>query len=53
VSKDAELAETAVKVTMGGEFFNAKGTIVEVQNWLEIFYWEKLTDNELPMFIEG
>ena len=29
ISKDAELAETAVKVGMGGEFFHAKGVAIE------------------------
>jgi len=29
ISKDAELAETVVKVEMGGEFFHTKGTLVE------------------------
>ena len=29
ISKDADLAETTVNVTMGGEYFHAKGTFVE------------------------
>jgi len=28
ISKDAELAETSVKVTMGGEFFHTKGVAI-------------------------
>ena len=41
VSKDAELAETTVRATIGGEKFHCKGTLVEKQNWLEVFPWSK------------
>ena len=41
VAKDAELAETTVKATIGGEWFHCKGTSVEQQNWLEVFPWSK------------
>ena len=53
ISKDAELAEVAIKVTMGGEFFHTKGVRVEKQNWLEIFHWDKQQENEVPSFTEG
>ena len=53
ISKDAELYETAVKVGMGGEFFNAKGVAIEKLNWLEVFHWDKQMENELPNFTEG
>ena len=38
---------------MGGEFFHTKGVLVEAQNWLEVFYWDKQVENELPKFTEG
>ena len=53
ISKDAELAETTVKAGMGGEVFTAKGTAIIKQNWLEVFPWEKIGENELPNFQEG
>lgn len=53
ISKDAELAETVVKAEMGGEYFHTKGTLVEQLNWLEVFPWEKQTENELPVFHEN
>ena len=53
ISKDAELAETSVKVEMGGEQFSTKGVAIEEPNWLEVFHWEKQQENELPNFNEG
>ena len=41
ISKDAELAETSIKATMGGEHFHTKGVSVIKENWLEVFHWEK------------
>ena len=41
ISKDAELAETNVKVEMGGESFHTKGVAIEKLNWLEVFHWDK------------
>ena len=46
ISKDAELAETHVKVGMGGELFHAKGVSIEKLNWLEVFPWDKQMENE-------
>ena len=53
ISKDAELAETSIKATMGGEHFHAKGVAVEKLNWLEVFHWEKQMENEVPNFQPG
>lgn len=53
ISKDAELAETQVKVAMGGELFHSKGVSIEKLNWLEVFHWDKQMENELPSFKEG
>lgn len=53
ISKDAELAETNIKVGMGGEFFHTKGVSIEKLNWLEVFHWDKQQENEVPSFQEG
>lgn len=53
ISKDAELAETSIKASMGGEYFHTKGVAVEKQNWLEVFHWDKQMENEVPNFVEG
>lgn len=53
ISKDAVGSETKVDVTLGGEHFSAKGLIIEEQNWLEIFPYEKWSDTVLPPFTKG
>jgi DNA topoisomerase-3 len=48
ISKDAVGAETKVDVSLGAELFTAKGLIIEEQNWLEVFHYEKWSDTVLP-----
>ena len=38
---------------MGGEKFSTKGLIIEEQNWLEVFPYEKWSDSYLPPFKKG
>jgi len=48
ISKDAVGSETKIDVQLGGETFTTKGLIIEEQNWLEVFPYEKWTDSYLP-----
>jgi DNA topoisomerase III len=53
VSKDAVGSETKVDVNLGGEQFTAKGLIIEEQNWLEVFHYDKWSDSVLPPIQKG
>jgi DNA topoisomerase III len=48
ISKDAVGSETKVDVALGSEIFTAKGLIIEEQNWLEVFHYEKWSDSVIP-----
>ena len=53
ISKDAIGNETKVDVQLGSEIFIAKGLIIEEQNWLEVFPFEKWSDTVLPQIAKG
>lgn len=53
ISKDAIGAETKVDVQFGEEMFTTRGLIIEEQNWLEVFIYERWSDSYLPPFKEG
>jgi DNA topoisomerase-3 len=53
ISKDAVGSETKADVILGGELFYAKGLIIEEQNWLEVFPYEKWSDTVLPPITKG
>jgi len=53
ISKDATGSETKVDVELGGEKFSTKGLIIEEQNWLEVFHYEKWSDSYLPQMKKG
>lgn len=53
ISKDAVGSETKADVILGGELFSAKGLIIEEQNWLEVFPYEKWSDSVLPPINKG
>jgi DNA topoisomerase-3 len=53
IAKDAQGSETTIRADMGGELFSCYGLIVEQQNWLEVFHFEKWQDSVLPAFHEG
>ena len=38
---------------MGGEVFRAKGTVVKERNYLDIFKYERLAENTLPLLRVG
>ena len=48
ISKDAIGNETKVDAQVGSEIFTAKGLIIEEQNWLEVFPFEKWSDTVIP-----
>lgn len=52
-SKNAEGQETYVEISIGYEKFHAKGLVLLKKNYLEIYVYEKWTENELPFFEEG
>ena len=53
ISKDAVGSETKIDIEAGGENFHAKGLIIEEQNWLEVFPYEKWSDCYLPSLKQG
>lgn len=42
-----------MEVSIGTELFTAKGTIIKEKNYLEVFKYEKQTENFLPLFRVG
>lgn len=53
ISKDAVGSETKVDAIIGGERFHTKGLVIEEQNWLEVFTYEKWSDAYLPPMNKG
>ncbi|KAF9523469.1 DNA topoisomerase [Crepidotus variabilis] len=57
-SKDAEGWQTTIEVICGGEEFSATGlffpsVVVRERNYLNVYIYDKWTDNNLPEFEEG
>ena len=52
-SKDAVLAETELQVAIGYEWFNARGIIIKEKNYLDIYKYERQSENSLPPFHVG
>lgn len=52
-SKDAVLAETELQVAIGYEWFNARGVIIKEKNYLDIYKYERQSENSLPPFHVG
>jgi DNA topoisomerase-3 len=50
VSPDAKGEETVVTLLMGGEYFSSKGLIITSQGYLQIYTYDKWTDNYMPNF---
>lgn len=52
-SEDAKGTETVVRVEVGDEGFTARGLIVTQRNYLEVYTYDKWSDNEIPNFAQG
>lgn len=42
-----------MEVLIGNEVFSAKGTIIKEKNYLDVFKYEKQSENFLPRFVMG
>lgn len=47
------MAETELQVAIGYEWFNARGVIIKEKNYLDIFKYERQSENTLPPFRIG
>lgn len=51
--KDAQGSKTNVSILYGQETFNASGLVISERNYLDVYIYDKWTNQELPLFIEG
>ena len=42
-----------LQVGIGSELFTARGTIIRERNYLDVFKYERLSENVLPSFVVG
>ena len=47
------MAETELQVVIGQEWFNARGIIIKEKNYLDIYKYERQSENSLPPFQVG
>lgn len=52
-SDDARGTETVIKAEIADEVFTAKGLIVRERNYLEVYTYDRWSDNEIPNFVQG
>jgi DNA topoisomerase-3 len=53
VSKDAEAADTQVRVAYGGEEFQAGGHTIVARNWLDVFTYQSWNNTTVPNYQVG
>ena len=52
-AQDATGRQTIVEADLGGEGFTARGLIVDVRGWLDVYRWERWSGVQLPPFVAG
>ncbi|KAI4751813.1 DNA topoisomerase III [Aureobasidium sp. EXF-3400] len=52
-SKDAQGSKTDINVLYGPETFNASGLVILERNYLDVYVYDRWSNQELPPFIEG
>ncbi|DAA73507.1 TPA_exp: DNA topoisomerase [Trichophyton benhamiae CBS 112371] len=52
-SKDAQGSKTDISVLYGPETFHASGLVILERNYLDVYIYDRWSNQELPPFIEG
>ena len=52
-SKDAQGSKTDISILYGPETFHASGLVISERNYLDVYVYDRWSDQELPPFTEG